>query len=51
LVNDEALRVVGSMHWLDGVLVWQIRVKTFGFGHWPEPVMATSCALLKASSR
>ena len=37
--------------WLKGGFVWQTRVKTLGFGLWPEPVMATSWTFLKASLR
>jgi hypothetical protein len=36
---------------LDGVFVWQIRVKTLGFGLWQEQVMVTSHTFLKASLR
>jgi hypothetical protein len=45
-----ALTVVDLMRRLrDGVLVWQIRVKTLGSGYWSEPVMSMSYAFLKAS--
>jgi hypothetical protein len=45
-------RIVDSMYKkLDGVSVWQIQVKTLGFGFWMEPVMATSWTFVKASLR
>jgi hypothetical protein len=36
---------------LDGVFMWQIRVKTLGFRLWSEPVMAAYPTCLKASLR
>jgi hypothetical protein len=31
--------LVSRMYKMDGIFVWQIRVKTLGCGHWLEPVM------------
>jgi hypothetical protein len=45
-------RLVNSMYkQLDGVSMWQIWVKTLGFGFWQEPVIATSWTFVKASLR